>query len=108
MGTFPWDIYAAQLLPAGYGHPLWIPEPNEREVEIGDVGWLKRGEFRPLFNSMRPGDDLVNLEKGVPIDFTMFNPRNLSVSACAEIMQEMICSRSIRMLDVQSNVKGGA
>ncbi|KAI0696216.1 WD40-repeat-containing domain protein [Cerioporus squamosus] len=107
MSTTPWDIYAEQLLPVGYGHPLWIPEPNEREVEIGDVGWLKTGEFRALFNSMQPHDDPVNLDKGVPRDFNVFRPQNLSVAVCDRIMQKMVCSRSLITTDAQGNVGAG-
>ena len=36
----PWNIYANELLHHGYGHPLWMPDPDTsvNEVEIGDVG----------------------------------------------------------------------
>ncbi|TFK89205.1 WD40 repeat-like protein [Polyporus arcularius HHB13444] len=107
MSTTPWDIYAEQLLPVGYGHPLWIPEPNEREVEIGDVGWLNNGEFRALFNSMKPHDDPINLDKGVPPDFKVFNPRNLSIHNTERIGQKMVCSRSINAADAQGHVGAG-
>ena len=103
MTTPPWSIYASQLWKHGFGHPLWIPEPNEREVEVGDVGWLSEGEFRPLFNSRKPGDDPMNLGK-VPDNYTRFDPPHLSVITGAPIMQEMIYSDSIRKMDVQGNV----
>ena len=102
MSTFPWDIYASQLWNTGFGHPLWIPEPNEREVEIGDVGWLKKGEFRPLFNSRKPEGDPTN-QKGVPRAYKMFNPKNSSVLESTPIMQKMVCSQSIHKFDVQGN-----
>lgn len=107
MSTTPWDIYAEQLFPIGYGHPLWIPEPNEREVQIGDVGWLKEGEFRALFNSMKPSDDPINA-KGVPADFSVFESRNTSVAECDKIMQMEVCSRSIRKLENSVEASGGA
>ena len=46
----------------------------------------------------------MNLEKGLPRDYTMFNPTNLAVSTCDTSMQQMVCSRSIRKMDVQGNV----
>ena len=70
--TAPWEIYAEQLFPLGYGHPLWIPEPNGREVHIGDVGWLNEGAFRPLFNTTKPEDHPLNSRGGVPESFTPF------------------------------------
>ena len=105
MSTTPWDIYAEQLFPVGYGHPLWIPEPNEREVQIGDVGWLKEGEFRALFNSMKRSDDPVNA-KGVPADFSVFEPPNLYIGECDKIMQTEVCSRSIHKLE--NSVEAGS
>ena len=110
MATTPWDIYAQQLFPIGYGHPLWIPEPDEhhREVDIGDVGWLKAGEFRALFNSMKPDGDPFNILKGVPRDFDMFNPKNLSIGNRPRITQHMVCSRNVRSLKASADVAGGA
>lgn len=108
MSTRPWDIYAEQLISLGYGHPLWIPEPNEREVEIGDVGWLKEGEFRPLFNTMKPENHPVNLAKGVPRGFTTLSPQNLSISTCPKIMQNFISSHSIHTMDAQVHLTAGA
>ena len=108
--TRPWDIYAEQLFPVGYGHPLWIPEPNNnrREIDIGDVGWLKDGEFRALFNSMKPEGDPANGEKGVPLDFEVFNPRNVSIGNCNRITQQMVCSRNIRTIEASAELSGDA
>ena len=98
MSTKPWDIYAEQLFPSGYGHPLWKPEPNAssgREVFIGDVGWLVEGEFRALFNSMRDERDPVNQEKSVPRDFAVFPSTNLSIGRSDKITRSIVFSRSI-------------
>ena len=107
MATKPWDIYAQQLLPVGYGHPLWVPEPSStsgREVLIGDVGWLKEGEFRALFNSMRDEEDPVNQEKNVPRDFTVFSPSNISIGKSDKITATMVFSQSIKASDAQAEV----
>lgn len=41
------DIYAEQLMRLDYGYPLWHPEPpnDEKEVLIGDVGFIRDGIF---------------------------------------------------------------
>ena len=108
MSSFPWDIYAAQLLPAGFGHPLWCPEPVEREIDLGDVGWLSKGRFRPLFNSRRPADDPVNQTKGVPQGFTLLDSANLSILECDTIMQGVVSSGSIRKVTFQGDLEAGA
>lgn len=111
MSTKPWDIYAQQLFPVGYGHPLWVPEPSStsgREVLIGDVGWLKEGEFRALFNSMREGNDPINQEKYVPQDFTVFSPSNISIGKTDKITASMVFSRSINASDAQAEVAATA
>ncbi|KAI1781683.1 hypothetical protein LXA43DRAFT_908057 [Ganoderma leucocontextum] len=107
MSTKPWDIYASQLFPIGYGHPLWMPEPTStsgREVCIGDVGWLKEGEFRALFNSMNDADHPINQEKKVPRDFQVFCPPNLSIGRSDKITAQMVCSRSITANEAQAEL----
>ena len=49
---------------------MWDPEPakGEGEVELGDVGILRDGQFRRLFNILVNGDHFWNL-RGVPGDF---------------------------------------
>ncbi|TBU52469.1 WD40-repeat-containing domain protein [Dichomitus squalens] len=107
----PWNIYAEQLFPMGFGYPLWIPEPSRdrgRQVYIGDVGWIKQGEFRALFNCMKPEDDPVNEEKGVPLDFQLFNPKNVSIGRCERIGQKVVASSSIRTIEAQGDVGANA
>ncbi len=107
MNTTPWDIYAEQLFPVGYGHPLWHPEPQRRrEANVGDVGWLKEGELRPLFNSMKPESDPVN-PMGVPTDFTEFNPHNVSIGERNKITQHIVYSRSIHNMEAGAELAGG-
>ena len=104
-----WDLYAKQLWPLCYGHPLWIPEPGMRgrETMVGDVGWLKNGGFRPLFHSMRPEDDPLNAEKGVPSGFRMFDPERVSIDQRYDILQEKRSSQGILNLQASSDIQIG-
>jgi hypothetical protein len=41
-----------------FGYPLWDPDPGEYpHVEIGDVGFTRRGKFHRLFNTLLSEDD---------------------------------------------------
>jgi hypothetical protein len=41
-----------------YGHALWEPSPGTlySAVEVGDVGFVRDGQFRRLFNALLPAD----------------------------------------------------
>ena len=64
-----YDIFREQLAIKypSYGHALWRPCPKnpDRPVEIGDVGFIRRGKFHRLFNALLPADDPSH-ELGVP------------------------------------------
>ena len=103
--TTPWNIYAEQLFPLGYGHPLWHPEPgNGREVHIGDVGWLSEGAFNPLFNSTQPRHHPLNERLGVPDPFSTFDLDEVLVGERIKISQPMVCSRSIRTRAIEASM----
>jgi hypothetical protein len=40
------------------GRPLWQPDPGGlyNAVQVGDVGFIRRGYFNRLFNALSPGD----------------------------------------------------
>ena len=64
-----YDIFREELAlkyPA-YGHALWQPSPGESyaEVDIGDVGFIRGGYFRRLFNILLP-EDHESHRDGVP------------------------------------------
>ena len=50
-----------------YGHALWRPSPSDpdKPVQVGDVGFIRRGNFHRLFNALLPADD-PSQELGVP------------------------------------------
>ncbi|KAF9459080.1 hypothetical protein BDZ94DRAFT_1061902 [Collybia nuda] len=67
------DIYAQQLGDLRRGHPLYYPEPRpEGPVEIGDVGFIKDGAFRRLFNVSQPPDH-PSQRFGVPENFVQLD-----------------------------------
>ncbi|CAL1716217.1 unnamed protein product [Somion occarium] len=51
-----WKVYARQMLALNYGLALWQPSPSSRhkQVQIGDVGYIRDGSFRLLFNAAKP------------------------------------------------------
>ena len=72
-----YDIFRDQLAirhPA-YGHALWDPPPSspDRPVEVGDVGFIRRGKFHRLFNALLPEDD-GSQDLGVPEDYELLAP----------------------------------
>jgi hypothetical protein len=77
MSETPSAVYAAALMPKGYGFPLWIPEPSanapedyvKNGVRIGDVGVRSpRGSLDFLFNITLPANHEVN-KRGFPDQF---------------------------------------
>ena len=64
-----YDIFRDQLAikHSANGHALWDPSPGspDRPVEVGDVGFIRRGKFHRLFNALLPEDD-ESQDLGVP------------------------------------------
>ncbi|KAF8265948.1 hypothetical protein EI94DRAFT_1587168 [Lactarius quietus] len=64
------DIYREELAKAypGFGYALWEPGPGEQNshVEVGDVGFVREGQFNRLFNALLPGEHESHGRFGVP------------------------------------------
>ncbi|KAI9439514.1 hypothetical protein H4582DRAFT_1762638, partial [Lactarius indigo] len=66
-----YDIFRhslAMMFPA-YGHALWEPGPGNlcpAAVAVGDVGYIRQGKFRRLFNVLLPADHPSHSNFGVP------------------------------------------
>ncbi|KAI0756081.1 hypothetical protein C8Q80DRAFT_6164 [Daedaleopsis nitida] len=106
-----WDIYSRQLISLGYGHPLWGPEPcsNFGPIRLGDVGYLREGHFRVLFNTMEGRDDPVNVRRGLPVGFQIFVPPADSVlHESDKITQPQLHSKSIQSIRLASAVSAGS
>ena len=54
-----------------YGHALWEPSSGRlySAVEVGDVGFVREGQFRRLFNVLLPADHPSHGNYGVPASF---------------------------------------
>jgi hypothetical protein len=65
-----YDIFRHELAIQypGYGHALWEPSPGVLypPVEIGDVGFIREGQFHRLFNALLPADHPSHQNFGVP------------------------------------------
>lgn len=94
-----WDIYAKELFPLGHGHPLWGPEPTSEsgEVRLGDVGYLRRGHFCFLFNTLERTGSTAHSKFGVPEDYQTFHPPNLMErQQLNEITQRQLHSKNLQ------------
>ena len=65
-----YDIFRHHIVkefPA-YGHALWEPGHGNLypAVKVGDVGYIRRGKFRRLFNVLLPAEDESHERFGVP------------------------------------------
>ncbi|RPD68418.1 hypothetical protein L226DRAFT_548538 [Lentinus tigrinus ALCF2SS1-7] len=104
-GPAAWDIYAKELWPLRYGHPLWYPEPcpDFGEVRIGDVGYLREGNFTRLFNAMHGADHPLNVVRGVPCGHEVFDPDNLMLKHLPNaITQSHLHSKNIRSTSISA------
>ena len=100
-GKAPWELYAKTMF-NHFGFPLWHADPEvdntfgPREVDLGSVGFLDRGEFRHLFNARKAGDDPFNQNRVPPETFEEFNPPNLTITAPKPILrQSYVASGSV-------------
>ena len=64
----PSDILDEQFRYLKCGRALWKPESIDREIHLGDVGWLDGGGLHVLFNCTKPPGDPLNMN-GVPVGF---------------------------------------
>ncbi len=65
-----YDTYRGELGKAypGFGYALWEPGPGEQNppVEVGDVGFIREGQFHRLFNALLPANHGSHERFGVP------------------------------------------
>jgi len=61
----PFSIYREQLYHLHQGHALWNPNTYD-QVSIGDVGFVREGQFYRMFNVILPWNDPLNSRFGEP------------------------------------------
>jgi hypothetical protein len=67
--VYQYDTYREELgrRYSLFGYALWDPDPGENpRVEVGDVGFTRRGRFHRLFNALLPEDHPTHARYGVP------------------------------------------
>lgn len=93
-----YDIFREQLgiRYPGYGHALWDPSPNnpDRPVEVGDVGFIRRGRFHRLFNALLPEDDELQ-DLGVPEYYERLEPNMKKHVSKSSLTSNDYCSTGI-------------
>ena len=60
------------------GRPLWQPDPGGlyNAVQVGDVGFIRRGYFNRLFNALSIGDNSsAELDPEYPHSLQQLQPR---------------------------------
>jgi len=95
-----YDIFRDQLgirHPA-YGHALWDPTPSspDRPVEVGDVGFIRRGKFHRLFNALLPEDD-GSQDLGVPEYYERLAPNVKNHISKGSLTSNHYCSAGVRV-----------
>ncbi|KAH9032017.1 hypothetical protein EDB85DRAFT_1957290 [Lactarius pseudohatsudake] len=74
---YHYDTFREELAKAypGFGHALWEPDPGEDPpVEVGDVGFIREGQFHRLFNALLPEDHESHERFGVPENHEPLRP----------------------------------
>ena len=91
------DTFAKELVPHQYGLPLWVPESHDnREVNLGDIGWLSGGGFHVLFNCTKPESHPLNKRYGVPQNFEELDINDTHLSSTSRYTDPVVCSRTMR------------
>ena len=81
-----------------YGHALWEPGPRnpDRPVQIGDVGFVRRGKFYRLFNALLSADDPSHVF-GVPEYHEPLVPTVLDHPDVRSLARGNYCSPGVTM-----------
>jgi hypothetical protein len=103
-----YDIYREEMAIkySAHGHALWVPSSGGlyTTVEVGDVGFIREGQFHRLFNILLPEDHPSHEEFGVP---EYHKPLELKVPR--HISRRKLCSnnfpsRGVRLVPDQDGI----
>src|SRR6266403_2266570 len=93
-----YDIFREQLAfeYPSYGHALWEPSPRkpDRPVQVGDVGFIRRGSFHRLFNALLPADHPSH-EYGVPEYHEPLGPKLVDHLYTSSLSRNNYCSAGV-------------
>jgi hypothetical protein len=98
-----YDIYREEIAIKyrSHGHALWVPSPGGLypAVEVGDVGFIREGQFHRLFNALLPEDHPSHKDFGVPeyhkpLDLNV--PKHISVR---KLSPNNFRSRGVKLVD---------
>jgi hypothetical protein len=105
-----YDIYRDEMAtkyPA-YGHALWVPGPGRFHpaVEVGDVGFIREGQFHRLFNALLPKDHPSHKDFGVPeyhVPLELKVPKHIHISE-RKLSPNNFRSRGVRLVSDQEGI----
>ena len=104
---YPWSVYTEQLTPLGHGFPLYYPESLSKDsheaAQIGDVGIIVNGGFRPFFNVINPHSP-KNQSGQLPANFEplLFDSR-FSSSDKSYLHPGVLHSHSVRSVSIETS-----
>lgn len=91
------------MMPRGYGYPLWHPElPDDLEIQIGDVGFLRNGAFWRIFNATKAEGEPSNTSNGVPDSYRPFHIKQTFLAKQENVIQKKLASRDIDQFDIEA------
>jgi hypothetical protein len=95
-----YDIFRERLAInyPSYGHALWEPGPKntDRPVQVGDVGFVRRGKFFRLFNALLSENDPSHV-LGVPEYHEPLVPALLDHLDTRSLVPNNYCSPGVSM-----------
>ena len=88
-----------------FGHALWEPSPRRSDspVQIGDVGFIRRGKFHRLFNALLPADHPSHRTFGVPEHHVPLVPNPSEHIDVGTLKPSHLCSHGISVATGESD-----
>ncbi|KAH9074322.1 hypothetical protein EDB83DRAFT_2219069 [Lactarius deliciosus] len=93
-----YDTYRDQLANLYHGHALWVPDPARLydRVQVGDVGYVKQGQFLRMFNALLPADDNAQVY-GIPEGYVPLNMGPFNNIRALNLSHGDYCSNTVTM-----------
>lgn len=107
MALAHYDTFRVQLANthSAFGHALWEPDPGEDfpPVEVGDVGFIRQGNFHRLFNALLPEDHPSHDTFGVPENHDLLQPSTSNHINRGTLHPNNFCSYGVNVSSGESN-----